>query len=388
MIEGPLEGIRVLDLSRLLPGPLATMILGDLGADVIKIEEPIVGDMTRWFPPFRGEEGANYYLLNRNKRSLTLNLKTPKARKVFHRLAAKADVVVESFRPGVVKRLGVDYESIKKVNPKIIYCAITAYGQDGPYRDLSAHDINIMGISGILAASKTQKHEPVMPSVLTADIGGGTFPTLVAILTALIYQQKTGIGQFIDISMLDGLSLWVPTLLAHLISGEKVPSPKNGRLSGGMAGYGVYKTLDGHVTLGALEPKFWKALCEVMNTPDFVDRLQDDPVSHREMQQVFQEIFMKRPTNEWLECLRDRDICCGPIINLEDVCRNPQIAFRRPFPMPESHKDMIDAQLGLPWKFSISRATTRRPSPSLGEHNHEILKELGLSDSEIRELAT
>lgn len=385
MTKGPLEGIRVLDLTRLLPGPLATMILGDLGANVIKIEDPNMGDMTRWIPPFRGEEGALFYLLNRNKRSLTLNLKSAKNQRIFHRLAKNADIIVEGFRPGTAARLGVDYDSIKMTNPEIIYCSISGYGQDGPYRDLSGHDINYLGISGILAMSGTKQGFPVIPPVQIADIGGGSFPALTAILAALYHRQRTGEGQFIDISMLDNLTLWIPTLMAPLTGG--IPMYERGKtpLAGGLAGYGVYKTADSYITVGALEPHFFEQLCQLLDRPDFIERHLEGPESQEEMHSVFQELFSKHSTEEWLNRLRTHDVCCGPLNNLKELCEDPQIQARETLPMTDDPAEMENAQIGLPWKFSSLRATIRLPPPKLGEHNNEILKEIGLSDSEIQD---
>lgn len=375
----------MLDLTRLLPGPLATMILGDMGANVIKIEDPNMGDMARWIPPFRGEEGAVFYLLNRNKRSLALNLKSAKNQRIFHRLAEKADIIVEGFRPGTAMRLDVDYNSIKNVNPKIIYCSISGYGQDGPYRDLSGHDINYLGISGILAMSGTSQGFPVIPPVQIADIGAGTFPALTAILAALFHRQKTGEGQFIDISMLDNLTLWIPTLMAPLAGGNSMYRRGKAPLAGGLAGYGVYKTADGYITVGAMEPHFFEGLCQLMNRPDFIDRQLEGPESQEEMRSVFQGLFLKHSTEEWLERLRARDVCCGPLNNLKELCEDPQIQARETLPMNGDTAKMENAQVGLPWKFSSLQATIRLPPPKLGEHNREILKEIGLSDSEIQD---
>ncbi|MHA2371169.1 MAG: CaiB/BaiF CoA transferase family protein [Candidatus Hodarchaeales archaeon] len=384
MTKGLLEGIQVLDLTRLLPGPLATMILGDLGADVIKIEDPSVGDMTRWIPPFRGEEGALFYLLNRNKRSFALNLKSAENQEIFQRLAKKADIIVEGFRPGTAIRLGVDYDTIKTINPQIIYCSISGYGQEGPYRDLPGHDINYLGISGILAMSGSKEGPPATPPVQIADIGAGTFPALTAILAALFHRQRTGEGQFIDISMLDNLTLWIPTLLAPLVAGEPMYHRElnNAPLSGGLAGYGTYETADGYITLGALEPHFFEGLCQVLERPDFIERQLEGPESQEEMRSVFQKLFLKLSTEEWLNRLRARDVCCGPLNSLEDLGLDPQIMMRETLPMSTGTNKMENAQVGLPWKFSAAKATLRRPPPKLGEHNSEILQELGLADTD------
>lgn len=380
MAKGLLEGIQVLDLTRLLPGPLATMILGDLGADVIKVEDPSAGDMTRWIPPFRGDEGALFYLLNRNKRSLALNLKSAENQEIFQRLAKKADIIVEGFRPGTAVRLGVDYDTIKAINPQIIYCSISGYGQEGPYRERSGHDINYLGISGILAMSGAREGGPVVPPVQIADIGAGTFPALVSILAALFHRQRTGEGQFIDISMLDNLTLWIPTLLAPLVGGEPAYQRElgNAPLSGGLAGYGIYKTADGFITIGALEPHFFAGLCEVLERPDFIERQLDGPDSQEEMRSVFQKLFLKHSTEEWLDRLKKRDVCCGPLNSLEDLPQDPQIMMRETLPMSADTDKIENAQVGLPWKFSTAKATLRLPPPKLGEHNSEILQELGL----------
>ncbi len=383
MTTGPLDGIKVLDLTRLLPGPLATMIMGDLGADVIKIEDPQIGDMTRWFPPFRGDEGTLFSLLNRNKRSLTLDLKSSKGKDVFIRLVEKTDVIIESFRPGTVKRLGIDYETLKKVNDKVIYASISGYGQTGPYKDLPGHDINFIGLGGVLRSFEKKDGKYFIPPIQVADIGGGTLPALIAIFAALYNREKKGEGQYIDISMVDNLTLWFPILLAYLMAGEQIPKPGEAPLTGGLAGYYVYETKDDFITIGALEPHFWKGLCEGLGRLDFIERHQDGLQSQKEMQFEFQKIFLERTTNEWLDLLKNQGVCCGPVKKLNEIPNDQQIQSRNIFPNDSGTNAETEWQIGLPWKFSKSKPSIRVSPPQLGEHNNEILQELGLSEEEI-----
>jgi crotonobetainyl-CoA:carnitine CoA-transferase CaiB-like acyl-CoA transferase len=268
----PLDGSRILDLTRLLPGNYGTLLLADLGADVIKVEEPGRGDYMRWTPPMVGDESAVHRALNRGKRSVTVNLKSEAGRAVLLRLAAGADALLESFRPGVMDRLGVGYDALRSDNERLVYCAITGYGQDGPYRDRVGHDINYIGYSGLLHATGLPGGPPVLPAVQVGDFGGGMAAALGTV-AAVGEARRTGRGRFVDVSMLDVVTSWMGVLMSWYLATGEVP-PRGGMpLSGGLACYRVYRTSDGkHLAVGALEPRFWKALCDALEIPELVDR--------------------------------------------------------------------------------------------------------------------
>src|SRR6185436_18722250 len=269
----PLDGIKVLDLTRLLPGAVATMMLGDFGADVLKIEEPGTGDPARHSRAGIKQPGAYFLVTNRNKRSLTLNLKTAAGQEIFLKLAQQADVVIESFRPGVMERLGVGYEILQQHNPRLIYCAITGYGQEGPYRTKPGHDVNYISTAGVLSVIGAKDGPPLIPGVQLADLAGGSLHAVIGVLLALQARERTGAGQMVDVSMMDGvLSLLYVPFASYLANGA-APLRGNEGLSGKYACYQLYETKDGrYLSLGALEPKFWEHACRVLGREDFIAR--------------------------------------------------------------------------------------------------------------------
>jgi crotonobetainyl-CoA:carnitine CoA-transferase CaiB-like acyl-CoA transferase len=270
----PLSGCLVLDLTRLLPGPYCTLLLADFGADVIKVEDPGLGDYARWNEPKVGEDSAFFSSLNRNKKSVTLNLKTAEGKELFLRLVEQADILVESFRPGVMDRLGLGYATLKTVNPRLIYSAITGYGQDGPYAGYPGHDINYLSYAGMLELQGERNQKPTPPVVQVADLGGGALMAAVGILLAMQARQQTGEGQFVDISMTDGVISWLQTILPNYLANNELPKRGEMTLSGEKACYAVYETADGrYIAVGALEAKFWQEFCLGIGRPDFVERL-------------------------------------------------------------------------------------------------------------------
>jgi crotonobetainyl-CoA:carnitine CoA-transferase CaiB-like acyl-CoA transferase len=374
----PLEGTTVLDLTRLLPGNYGTLLLADLGAEVIKIEEPGRGDYIRWTPPLVDGEGAIHRGLNRGKRSATLNLKTAEGRELLLRLAADADALVESFRPGVMERLGIGYEVVRAANPRLVWCAITGYGQDGPYRDRAGHDVNYIGYAGLLHATGSPDGTPTLPAVQVGDFGGG-MAAAVGTLAGMVEAARTGEGRLIDVSMLDVVTSWMGVILGwHLATGE-VP-PRGGLpLTGGLACYRVYRAGDGkYLAVGALEPQFWRNLCEALGAPDLVD---GQYVPHRQeaIAARLEEVFGTRDRDEWVAELAALETCVGPVNDVGEALADPQVRHRGLLAEGNGAPVGPGPVVALPG----SDRGPFRPAPALGEHTDEVLATLGLSAAEI-----
>jgi len=374
----PLTGIRILDLTRLLPGAYCTLLLADMGADVIKVEEPGAGDYMRWTPPLAGGQSALFNAINRNKRSVTLNLKADAGRDLLLRLVQGADVLVEGNRPGVMDRLGLGWEVVHARNPRLVMCSITGYGQDGPFASRAGHDLNYMATAGGLGLNGERDGPPVPPAVQVADIGGGGLQPAVAILGALVGVQRGGEGRWIDASMTDGAVSWLALALATHAGGETVARGHQ-RLSGRFACYRVYACKDGgYYSVAALEPKFWSALCSALERPDLVDlQYSDDSVVHV----ALEEMFASRTRLEWQRRLSALDACCEPVLDIDEVPSHPQIAARR---LIETHETGVEVRPAI----RLSEGWRRRDAPRLGEHSKEVLAELGIDDSALEELKT
>ncbi|HEU0184281.1 MAG TPA: CaiB/BaiF CoA-transferase family protein [Blastocatellia bacterium] len=383
----PLDNVTVLDLTRLLPGAVATMTLGDFGADVIKIEEPGIGDPARQMRAGIKRAGAYFLATNRNKRSLTINLKDERGREIFLRLAEKADVVVEGFRPGVMDRLGLGYGALKGVNPRLIYCAITGYGQDGPYRLKAGHDANYLSVAGLLGMNGPKGGPPTLSGVQLADLAGGSLHAVIGVLLALQARARTGEGQFVDISMTDtSLSMMYVPFATFLADGLQ-PERGAGGLSGRYACYQIYETKDGrYLSLGALEHKFWENACRVLGREDFIGECFNEGAQEKIIA-AFREIFETRTAAEWLAAFENVDTCVALVNDIAEMVEDPQIKHRGLIAEIEHPTEGRLKQIAPTVKLSATPAAIEAPPPLLGGHTREILKGLDYDDETIKSLA-
>jgi crotonobetainyl-CoA:carnitine CoA-transferase CaiB-like acyl-CoA transferase len=375
----PLSGIRVLDLTRLLPGAFCTMLLADMGADVIKVEEPDRGDYMRWTPPLVDGQSVLFNALNRNKRSVTLNLKSKPGRDLLLQLAEHADILVEGNRPGVIERLGLGWDVLHARNPRLILCSITGYGQDGPLASRAGHDLNYMATAGGLGLNGEKGGPPVPLSVQVADIGGGGLQPAVAILGALVAVQRGAEGRWLDVSMTDAAVSWLALVLAAHGGGEEIHRGDQ-RLAGRQACYRVYACKGGgYYSVGALEPKFWLALCVAVGRPDlvalqFAEGEEGEGV-HRDLEQV----FASRTREEWTKELAGLDACCEPVLELDEVESHPQVVARR---LVSRSKSGVEVRPAV-----VLREDWRRlDAPGLGEHTSEVLAEVGVDAQRLTKL--
>ena len=361
-----LAGLRVLDLSRLLPGGFCSLLLADFGADVIKVEDTGMGDYVRADPPA-------FHALNRGKRAVSIDLKNPAGRDAFVRMAGGADVVLESFRPGVMDRLGVGYERLREENPRLVYCAITGYGQDSAYAQRAGHDMNYLALAGLLGLTGEPDGAPIQAAGQIADLGGGALMAAFGILAALRERDASGEGQFVDISMKDGALSWLAMDAARVLAGAAVPGRGETPLAGGLICYRPYRCADGWVTFGALEPKFWQAWCRGVGREDLAER-QFEPVGsdvHREVEAV----FMGRTCDEWRAFNDEHDCCIEPVLALDEAL--------------EGAGDMVvhsgsERLLGTPVRLSRTPADPGRAAgPPRGADTDAVLTEAGLTPDEI-----
>jgi crotonobetainyl-CoA:carnitine CoA-transferase CaiB-like acyl-CoA transferase len=388
----PLTGITVLDLTRLLPGGFCTQMLADFGADVIKVEDTGIGDYIRMAPPYYGDESleaegtrsALYLSLNRSKRSIRLDLKNDDGRVAFLKLAEQADVVVEGFRPGVTERLGVDYESVKAVNPGIVYCAITGYGQDGPSRDRAGHDMNYLASTGILAMTGSPGGPPIQPAAQIGDIGGGAMTAAFGIVTALLEKQRSGEGQMVDISMTDGALSWLAMVAGRYFNDGHVPGRGGMELAGALNCYLPYEAADGWVACGALEPKFWRAFCEGSGHPELIEHQYDQPGS--EGWEKVAAVFRERTRDEWKTFNDQHDCCIEPILELDEALESDLVRERGMVIEFEQPGAGTVRQVANPVKLSATPARDPRPAPGIGADTEEVLSAAGFDEAEIRAL--
>ncbi|HEX8994890.1 MAG TPA: CaiB/BaiF CoA-transferase family protein [Ktedonobacterales bacterium] len=383
--SGPLSGLRVLDLTRLLPGPFAGQMLTELGAETLKIEEPGVGDGARMHPPLINGVGQLFLATNRGKRSAALNLKSPGGREALLRLVDHADILLEGFRPGVMARLDLSFETLLARNPRLIICSITGYGQDGPYNQRAGHDLNYIGFSGVLAHLTRRGEMPPLPGAQFADIVSGALMAVIGTLSALVARGVTGRGQIVDVSMLDGSFALVPVMISTLLSGFGEPIPGEGILTGALPSYGIYETSDGrYVTLGALEPKFWEEFCRRVGRADLAPRhTPRDAADRDEVVGEVAAIFRTRTRDEWLALLADADACFGPLNTMTEALDDPQVRARG---VIMASKDGMEPMLRSVPLLSETPARLLGGAPALGAHTAEALAEVGYSAGEIATL--
>jgi alpha-methylacyl-CoA racemase len=378
-MQQALQGIRVLDLSRMLPGPYCSMMLADLGAEVIKVEEPKIGDPTRHSPPIIDGHSVPFAQVNRNKKSIAIDLKQAEGRDIFLKLASTADVVLEQFRPGVVERLGVGYAAVAELNPRIVYCSLTGFGQDGPHRERSGHDLNYLALSGVLGLTTDERGKPVIPGVQVADLAGAMIAGF-AILAALLARDRTNLGQYLDVSMFDVMLSMLPIPAAHEFAGKTIPVGGKYVLSGQYPFYNVYETSDGnYMTLGALEPKFWANFCRKVGRDDLIPRQFDSGEQRQTLFEDVRAIFKSRTRSEWINLMRDADCCCEPVLSMSEAFEHEQTRARE---MVREIKDAKFKQLGFSYKMSATPPRDTNPAPALGQNTDELLAALGISDDE------
>ena len=374
-----LEGVKIIDLTRYAPGPYCTMILADLGAEVIKIEEGIVGQGVSEFPP----PGSPYDPLNRNKQSIVINLKTNTGKEICYRLAEKADVVVEGFRPGVAGRLGIDYETLKKLNDRLIYCSISGYGQTGPYHDLPGHDINYIAQAGAMGLML----HPAMPGNLIGDMAGGGMQAAIGILAALMARIKTGKGQFVDIAIADGVTSLACLYLAEFLRTDKI-TKKEYRISVGASPlYDIYKTKDDKlITIAAHpEPRFFINLCKVLGCEHLIP-FHTDVAKAEEIRMTLKKAFLKKTRDEWFDLLMKADTAVGKVYSIDEVASDPQVLHRE---MVIDLEDPVEGRVrhvGIGIKLSETPGKIRKLAPRPGENTKAILSELGFSEEEVGRL--
>jgi crotonobetainyl-CoA:carnitine CoA-transferase CaiB-like acyl-CoA transferase len=390
MSDGALSDLRVLDLSRLLPGGFCTMLLADLGAEVLKVEDTGMGDYVRWAPPYyEGAEdsakSALYLALNRGKRSIKVDLKSEAGREVLVRLSRDFDVLLESFRPGVLDRLGVGYERLRRENPGLVHCAISGYGQDGPNRDRSGHDMNYLGLNGLLGLTGDADGPPVQSAGQIADLGGGGMMAAFSILAALRERERSGEGQFLDVSMTDGSLSWLGMVAAEYFASGIAPERGRLNLAGGLVCYRPYACSDGYVTLGALEPKFWQAWCRGVGREELIEKQFEGPGSdtHREVE----AIFAGRTREEWRRFASEHDCCLEPVLDLDEALDSELVRGREMVVEVEQPGATEPVKLlGFPVKLSRTPGGPQGPGPVLGEHTDEVLEAAGYSPEEIAKL--
>ena len=386
-MTGPLASLKVLDFSTLLPGPFASLLLADMGAEVLRIESPTRMDLLRVLPPHDRGTSASHAYLNRNKRSLALDLKQAEALEIVRALVKEYDIVLEQFRPGVMERLGLGYEALKAINPKLIYVSITGYGQTGPYKDRAGHDINYLALAGVASYTGREDSGPLPLGVQLADVGGGSLHAVVGLLAAVIARQHSGVGQYLDVSMTDcSFSLNAMAAAGYLACGVE-PGRESHVLNGGSF-YDYYRTRDGRwMSVGSLEPAFMQQLCETLGRPELAAQgLSPKPEQQKALKQALQVEFEKRSFDELCALFAEVDACVEPVLSLSEAVEHPQLKARALVSQVPRGDGSSQAQLACPLKFSQGLPAPRHIGAAVGAHSDELLAELGFSAQRIEDL--
>ena len=382
-MDCPLTGLRVLDFTTLLPGPFATMMLADLGAEVLRVEAPGRPDLVRLQGPFDEGVSAAHGLLGRGKRSIALDLKRPRGVEVARRLVRTHDIVVEQFRPGVMARLGLGYDDLAAVNPRVVYCSITGYGQTGPYRDRAGHDINYLALSGIMSHSGRADAGPVPQGVQVADVGAGSYGAVVAILAAVLQRERTGLGQALDVAMLDGAVFWGSFAATAYLAGGRDPRPEGEMLNGGIH-YDYYRTKDGRwLSVGSLEPHFFRKLVETLGHPEWELPWSPTPEAVAALKGDLRAAFAEKTLAEWTEVFGPADACVEPVLAVSEMAEHPQVRARGTIVDVPKDGGGTQRQVGCPLKFSGARTRAEHVGCALGAHTREVLAELGYAAGEV-----
>ncbi|WGK89212.1 CaiB/BaiF CoA transferase family protein [Pseudomonas migulae] len=386
-MPGPLASLKVLDFSTLLPGPFASLLLADMGAEVLRIESPTRMDLLRVLPPHDQGVSASHAYLNRNKRSLALDLKQPEALAVIKQLVQDYDIVLEQFRPGVMERLGLGYEALKALNPKLIYVSITGYGQTGPYKDRAGHDINYLALAGLASYTGRADNGPLPLGVQVADVAGGSLHGVIGLLAAVIARQQSGLGQHLDVSMTDcAFSLNAMAGAGYLACGEE-PGRENQMLNGGSF-YDYYRSRDGRwLSVGSLEPPFMKQLCTALGLEELATLgLSPQPAQQKKLKDALQTEFEKHDFAELCALFAELDACVEPVLTLGEAVRHPQLQARELVTDVPRGDGTSQAQMACPLKFSDGLPEPRHIGAALGEHTDQVLGELGFGAERIAEL--
>jgi len=386
-MSGPLSSLKILDFSTLLPGPFASLLLADMGAEVLRIESPTRMDLLRLLPPHDHGISASHAYLNRNKRSLALDLKQPQALEVVRQLVAEYDIVLEQFRPGVMDRLGLGYEALKAINPKLIYVAITGYGQTGPYRDRAGHDINYLALSGIASHTGRQDSGPIPLGIQAADVAGGSLHGVIGLLAAVVARQQTGQGQYVDVSMTDCVfSLNAMAGAGYLACGVE-PAWESQMLNGGSF-YDYYRSRDGRwFSVGSLEPAFMQPMCAALGRPELATQgLSPRPEVQAALKQELKMEFEKRSFDELRECFARLDACVEPVLSVAEAVEHPQLQARQVVSQVPRGDGSMQAQMACPLKFSEGLPAPRHVGAKPGAHSDEVLEELGYGAEQIAAL--
>ena len=386
-MSGPLSGLKILDFSTLLPGPYATQLLADMGAEVLRIESPTRPDLLRFAPPMVGDISAGHGSINRNKQCIALDLKQAESTAIVKKLLQEYDIVLEQFRPGVMQRLGLDYQTLSAEKPELIYCSITGYGQTGPLKNRAGHDINYLALAGLASYSGRKDTGPILSGTQIADIAGGTHHAVMGILAAVIERGRTGKGQSIDISMSDAALALSTTAGAGHLAGDKAPELSGTMLNGGIF-YDYYETADNrHISVGSLEPQFCKQLCEAMGHPEWFERAVNySPTVQAELKQDLNTAFKQKTFAQWSEVFAALDACVEPVLSLDETEQHPHFQEREMYININAADGQTLRQVASPIKFSGSQTEYRNAGLPLGANTDEVLEKLGYDSAAISTL--